>query len=338
MFSWTSPSSIVSVRANRLSTRPSVIASNFLIAPCQLPRPSRPRNKLFPSLTARIGLTLTRTLYKQMGSIIDQVYGQNLGCGSGPSVGETVGRVLLIENQLFSWVMALPENLRLLTLQGLHEEISKSENQPGPFFSLKFRVILTLRYLHTQILLHRPILVKFLDASLPSGLEPGQERILNEIGHSSMNKCVESAMGIIDIIHELVFATGRQRDLLGAWWYSLYYSKLPLSSLASIPVCRWLILSCFGGTAFNAALVIIGATWVQRARQSAHDSPVHQSTNIQPYPSRAVATLYRLDTGNRMVDRCRYYLEQLISVLHLQRKGSNALPVDSMTLIGLHSR
>ncbi|KAH1976469.1 hypothetical protein KXW88_008978 [Aspergillus fumigatus] len=248
----------------------------------------------------------TITLYKQMGSIIDQVYGQNLGCGSGPSVGETVGRVLLIENQLFSWVMALPENLRLLTLQGLHEEISKSENQPGPFFSLKFRVILTLRYLHTQILLHRPILVKFLDASLPSGLEPGQERILNEIGHSSMNKCVESAMGIIDIIHELVFATGRQRDLLGAWWYSLYYT-------------------------FNAALVIIGATWVQRARQSAHDSPVHQSTNIQPYPSRAVATLYRLDTGNRMVDRCRYYLEQLISVLHLQPDDLAGTAMSSVT-------
>jgi hypothetical protein len=179
-----------------------------------------------------------------MGTIIDQVYGQNLGCGPGLSVGETVGRVLSIENQLFSWVMALPESLRQLTLQGLREEIKQSENQPRPF-SLKFRVILTLRYLHTQILLHRPILVKFLDASLASGLEPGQERILNEIGYSSMNKCVESAMGIIDIIHELVSATGWQRDLLGAWWYSLYYSKLPFL-FASIPVCWWLILSWLG--------------------------------------------------------------------------------------------
>ncbi|GIJ92143.1 hypothetical protein Asppvi_011119 [Aspergillus pseudoviridinutans] len=256
-------------------------------------------------------LTLTRTLYKQMGNIIDQVYGQNLGCGPGLSVGETVGRVLSIENQLFSWVMALPECLRQLTLQGLREEIKQSENRPRPF-SLKFRVILTLRYLHVQILLHRPILVKFLDASLAPGLEPSQERILNDIGYSSMNKCVESAMGIIDIIHELVSATGWQRDLLGAWWYSLYYT-------------------------FNAALVIIGATWVQRTRQSAQDSPVHQPANIQLYPGHAVATLCRLDTGNRMVDRCRYYLEQLISVLRLQRKGFRATPVDLMTLIRFHS-
>ncbi|KAF7128505.1 hypothetical protein CNMCM5793_003293 [Aspergillus hiratsukae] len=247
----------------------------------------------------------TITLYKQMGDIIDQVYGQNLGCGPGLSVGETVGRVLSIENQLFSWAMALPESLRQLTLQGLREEIEQSENQPRPF-SLKFRVILTLRYLHIQILLHRPILVKFLDAGLASGLEPGQERILKEIGYSSMKKCVESAMGIIDIIHELVSATGWQRDLLGAWWYSLYYT-------------------------FNAALVIIGATWVQRARQSAQDSPVHQPANIQLYPGHAVATLYRLDTGNRMVDRCRYYLEQLISVLRLQPENPTGTAMSSAT-------
>ncbi|RHZ58559.1 hypothetical protein CDV55_105521 [Aspergillus turcosus] len=247
----------------------------------------------------------TITLYKQMGNIIDQVYGQNLGCGPGLSVGETVSRVLSIENQLFSWVMALPESLRQLTLQGLREEIEQSENQPRPY-SLKFRVILTLRYLHIQILLHRPILVKFLDASLASGLEPGQERILNEIGYSSMKKCVESAMGIIDIIHELVSATGWQRDLLGAWWYSLYYT-------------------------FNAALVIIGATWVHRARQSAQGSPVHQPANIQLYPAQAVATLYRLDTGNRMVDRCRYYLEQLISVLRLQPEDPTGTAMSSAT-------
>lgn len=133
------------------------------------------------------------TLYKQIGDIIDQVYGQNLGSGPDLSVGETVGRVLSNENQLFSWIMALPESLSQLTLQGLREEFEHSENQLWPF-SLKFRVILTLQYLQTQILLHRPILVKFLDASLTPGLEPGQERILEEISYSNMKKYVESAM------------------------------------------------------------------------------------------------------------------------------------------------
>ncbi|KAL2817023.1 fungal-specific transcription factor domain-containing protein [Aspergillus cavernicola] len=233
----------------------------------------------------------TITLYKQMASIIDQIYGQNLGCGPPLPVGETVSRVLGIENQLFSWVLALPESLRQLTVQGMREEIEQSRDQPR-LFPLKFRVILTLRYLHVQILLHRPILVKFLDSTRASGVESSEERLLNDIGYSSMKKCVESAMGIIDIIYELVSSSGWPRDLLGAWWFSLYYT-------------------------FNAALVIIGATWVLRARQSAKDS-ANACVNIHIYPGRAVATLYKLNTGNRMVDRCRYYLEELISALRLQ--------------------
>ncbi|RAQ46927.1 C6 transcription factor [Aspergillus flavus] len=267
----------------------------------------------------------TITLYKQMGNIIDRIYGQNLGCEPSLSVGETMGRVLSIENQLLSWVMALPNNLRQLSLQDLREEVGQSNSQPR-LFPLKFRVILTLRYLHIQILLHRPILVKFLDASHASGLEPGEERVLNEIGYSSMKKCVESAMGIIDMIHELVCATGWQRDLLGAWWYSLYYSKLP--SLAFLWICEYLI-TLSPGIAFNAALVIIGATWVQRTRQPVRDFPSHQLANIELYPGRAVATLRQLDMGNRMVDRCRYYLEQLISILHLEPEDStDTAPID----------
>lgn len=176
-----------------------------------------------------------------MGNIIDEVYGQNLGCEPSLSIGEMVGRVLSIENQLFSWVLSLPDSLGQLTLEELRNEIEQSEAQPR-LFPLKFRVILTLRYLHIRILLHRPFLIKFFDASIASGLEPGQERILHDIGHSSIRKCVESAMGIIDIIHELVSTTGWQRDLLGAWWYSLYYSKSPF--IPFITVCGLLILSC----------------------------------------------------------------------------------------------
>lgn len=166
----------------------------------------------------------SRTLYKQMADIIDQIYGQNLGCGPPLPVGETIGRVLGIEHQLFSWVMALPHSLRQVTVQSMRDEIQQSQDPPQ-LFPLKFRVILTLRYLHIQILLHRPILVKFLDASLAAGIEPGEDRLLGDIGHSSMKKCIESAMGIIDIIFELVSSSEWQRDLLGAWWYSLYYSK-----------------------------------------------------------------------------------------------------------------
>lgn len=78
----------------------------------------------------------------------------------------------------------------------------------------------------------------------------------------------------------------------------------------------------FFTVAFNAALVIIGATWVHRTRQSGKGS-ASICANIHIYPSRAVETLYKLDTGNRMVDRCRYYLEELMFALRLKRKASS---------------
>lgn len=117
-------------------------------------------------------------------------------------------------------------------------------------------------------------------------------------------------------------------------------SPLSRRHRANVAAWPWLAVghtSLSWGTAFNAALVTIGANWVQRATQAAQDSPVHQPSNIQLYSGRAVATLYRLDTGNRMVDRRRYYLEEFISVLRLQRKGFRATSVDSVTLIKLHS-
>ncbi|KAL4737926.1 C6 transcription factor [Aspergillus similis] len=245
----------------------------------------------------------TIILYKQTANIIDQIYGQNLGCDPALSVGDTVGRVLSIENQLFAWVMALPESLRQLTVKSMRDEIQRLQDRPQ-LFPLKFRVILTLRYLHVQILLHRPILVKFLDATPASELEAGEVRLLNDIGYSSTRKCVESAMGIIDIIYTLVSSSGWPRDLLGAWWYSLYYT-------------------------FNAALVIIGTMWVRENTNTSKD-PANAYGNIHVYPGRAVATLQRLSIGNRMVDRCKYYLEQLITTLHLQPEGIPGISAASL--------
>ncbi|EED16269.1 conserved hypothetical protein [Talaromyces stipitatus ATCC 10500] len=247
---------------------------------------------------------LTITLYKEMGCIIDQLYAQNLGCGPPLSVGETVSRVLGIETQLQSWLLTLPDNLRQVTATVIRDEIERAGIQPQ-FFPLKFRVILTLRYLHVQILLHRPVLVKFLDAMEASEAEISEDRLLKDIGCSSMKKIIESAMGIIDIVYELVSSPEWTRNLLGAWWYTLYYT-------------------------FNAALVIIGATWVHRTRRSAINwDEVY--TNIDIYPGRAVTSLYKLNR-NRMVDRCRSYLEQLMSALCLQQ--SQEIP-DSVSNTGL---
>ncbi|KAJ5654894.1 C6 transcription factor [Penicillium lividum] len=231
----------------------------------------------------------TILLYKQLFNIVDLLYGQNLGCDPPLTVGESVGQILSAEQNLAAWEKSLPQPIELITVKKIRDANGEMPDRPR-FFSLKFSVILTLRYLHLRILLHRPILVKFLDACGKGSIDPHEERLLQQIGFNSMRICMESAMSIIDIIHELVHSSGWQKSLLGAWWYSLYYT-------------------------FHSALILIGTIWVGRNSQPATTALSCDIDKLVAYPSQAISTLHKLDCGNRIVDRCRYYLEQFHDAL-----------------------
>jgi hypothetical protein len=67
--------------------------------------------------------------------------------------------------------------------------------------------------------------------------------------------------------------------------------------------------------AFNAAVVLIGAVWVYRDTSLCSASMTAQAKKVQQYPARAVMALSKLDDGNRLIDRCRYSLEQFNKIL-----------------------
>lgn len=67
--------------------------------------------------------------------------------------------------------------------------------------------------------------------------------------------------------------------------------------------------------AFNAAVVLIGAVWVYRDTALCNTSMTAQAKKVQQYPARAVTALSKLDDGNRLIDRCRYSLEQFNKML-----------------------
>lgn len=68
-------------------------------------------------------------------------------------------------------------------------------------------------------------------------------------------------------------------------------------------------------SAFNAALVILGAVWVYRDTTLTGSSMLNEARELKEYPSRAVAALSKLDNGNRLIDRCRSFLEHFNNVL-----------------------
>jgi len=107
---------------------------------------------------------------------------------------------------------------------GLRHSKDIPTNVEDPSRLERFKIILTLRYHNTRILLHRPILVKFLDILGKPTVDKQELSLLQQIGSNSLKNCVESSMEIISIVHMIVKSIGVQRSLLGAWWFSLYYS------------------------------------------------------------------------------------------------------------------
>ncbi len=124
-----------------------------------------------------------------------------------------------MEQQLVDWKRLLPPNMDLIRSQDLSSEGEE------PAESERFRIILTLRYHNLRILIHRLIVVKFLDMSGKNTTDDQQLALLQQIGSNSVQICVQSATEIISIVNLVVHAAGVRRTLLGAWWFSLYYSK-----------------------------------------------------------------------------------------------------------------
>ncbi|KAJ5355472.1 uncharacterized protein N7496_012684 [Penicillium cataractarum] len=252
----------------------------------------------------------TITLYKQLWNILDLLYGQNIGCDTPLSVSETVAHIFSMEQHLFSWERSLPPSLQLVSTAILTEMPLDQTSSSFQYFSWKFRVILTLRYLNLRVLLHRPVLVKFIAASRSPDRDPQDLKLLQQIGMNSMQIVVESAMEIIDIVWRVVSEPGWKQSLLGAWWFSLYYT-------------------------FNAAVVLIGAVCVYRDTTLCSASMTAQAKTVQQYPARAVMALAKLDDGNRLIDRCRYYLEQFNKILVDSETDLDGLMPALPTLTGM---
>ncbi|PKY03000.1 hypothetical protein P168DRAFT_311552 [Aspergillus campestris IBT 28561] len=259
--------------------RPAAIPDSYVKLELPAAHPDLNTSAVIETETSCLSLSFFNSsieLYKHMWTILDLLYGQNLGCDMPLSVSQTVSQVFAIEQHLFTWEKSLPDALRLINIAGLRNAAHEPSSNTA-HFSWKFRTILTLRHLNLRVLLHRPILVKFIDAC--GGLQPDPQelKLLQQMGPNSLCVCADCAMEIIDLIYDIVYDPGWRRSLLGAWWFSLYYT-------------------------FNAAFVILGLLWVCRNETVTGQSMAELVDRAQLYPSRAIAALLKLDGGNRMVN------------------------------------
>jgi hypothetical protein len=153
-----------------------------------------------------------------LGEVIDVLYGNNLGCSTSENLFEIASSLLQFEQKYLSWQRSLPADLSLV-----EPGILNSEANGHP--TMRLRVILTLRFLNLRILTHRPLLSKYLECIGNTHLATEQLAILKQLGANSVRICVDSAIKIIKLVQEVLAPPEPRRHLLGAWWFSLYYSK-----------------------------------------------------------------------------------------------------------------
>ncbi|OCT49144.1 hypothetical protein CLCR_04559 [Cladophialophora carrionii] len=250
----------------------------------------------------------TATLYKVLCTTIDTLYGQNLACSFQANAVDTVALVYKIENQLSEWQRALPAHMRLIATQDIMPDRlpSAETSTDNAWRQLRLRFILTLRYTNVRILLHRPVLVKFLEG-LNNPVDNQDISLLQQIGTIHIQIAIRSAKEIICLVlNALQSASGRAKwGLLGAWWFSLYYT-------------------------FNAALVLGACVLVQVDQKASSNDPsmsLPDSTeDMTLHLGMAIEALRHLDNDNRMIARCRDYLEQFVQVVHALAIGQGLVP------------
>ncbi|KAL7908084.1 fungal-specific transcription factor domain-containing protein [Trichoderma velutinum] len=231
----------------------------------------------------------TIKLYSILGDVIADQYGQNLGCAPQPSISLMLESVIRLESKLLQWKRDLP-----LQLKARPWDDSLSETNQNIIFD-RLSIILSLRYLNTRILLHRQVLARFLE-QINNGNSNSEEGLfLRQFGHGSFQVCLESASEIISIVHKM----GKKPSLLGAWWFSTYYT-------------------------FNAALAVFSGLLIQANGIAGPMTAGLEIEDLRTSLYLAVEALQNLGGGARLVQRCRKYLETLVRVAATTKGGGNA--------------
>jgi hypothetical protein len=157
---------------------------------------------------------------------LDSCYGQNLGFDVPPSTADSISCLLEGQRQLDEWRLHLLPSLGLriwdspISAEDLERLDVRSIHQH------RFNIVLSMRYNNLRILLYRRRLESFLETFWSTESTTTHDmRLLKQMDLGSVESCIESAVSIISIVHCIAMSSAWRRDLLGAWNYSLYYSK-----------------------------------------------------------------------------------------------------------------
>ncbi|KAL1866842.1 hypothetical protein Daus18300_006545 [Diaporthe australafricana] len=230
----------------------------------------------------------TITLYKIIWAIIDRLYDCNIAYPDN-SVISIASQILQIEDQLLEWQASLPP---LLTLTNPAE----IRNDNDFCLARRFRVILTLRRHNVHLLAHRRVFDLYLSSIEKRRGYDAHDSMLAQVGERSKNVCLQTASELISMVNIITHSPQPKCGLLGAWWFTLYYTLNAALTIVTMVLCN------HANSPIPAAPREAGGISDQALRNTLAD---------------ALSCLPLIDKGNRMVDKCAKFVATLQQCLNL---------------------
>lgn len=164
-----------------------------------------------------------------LGNVIDLLYGGNLGCGEKLPNYELTISIMKVRRMLEGWARQLPPHMGLIHASELTGDMA------ADFTLARFRMILTLRFNNVRILAHRIVLVRVCELVADGDAAQTIDLMeLRDVSGSAVEACFASSAEIVNLVGYAVRDdAGLARQLLGAWWFTLYYGEHASNSLPS---------------------------------------------------------------------------------------------------------
>lgn len=158
-----------------------------------------------------------------MGDALDRLYDQNLGFPSTPQTSDVLDQISRLCWKLAQWQDTIPLDLRTID-----PDMETLDDVPLTAGTTRLRVLLSLRYLGTRVLILRPVLGQFL--ALRQGVaatasNKHQAEWLWSSGVTYLADLVRTCRTVFQISKSILVGSRNDQNLLGAWWFSCYYSR-----------------------------------------------------------------------------------------------------------------
>ncbi|KAK9426230.1 putative Transcription factor domain-containing protein [Seiridium unicorne] len=226
-----------------------------------------------PEVLSSMFFNETIKLYKIMWTVIDTLYACNVDSQTEDSIHTVASNILRIEQQFLEWESSLNPALALIQAQELSFNTTYT-------LARRLRVILTLRFHNLCILAYRPYLDFCLNKLGGQPVTNSGTSIFIQIGGRNVQTCFQSASTIIGIVHSITHSAGPSLKLLGAWWFTLYYT-------------------------FNATLTIAAIMLMDRAHGRVdHSEPDIPGATLRASLIEGIECLPLIDPGNPAVSKC----------------------------------